>query len=79
MLERTSDSRMNLPSVLPSSAGVCGKAYVALRETKMAAVVCDVVPDDDVEAMRALVTNGAATAAAIVAGIRQAIEQPLDE
>lgn len=68
-----------LTSVLPSSAGVCGKAYATLRETKMAAVVCDVVPDDDVEAMRALVTNAAAAATAIVAGIKQAIEAPLDD
>jgi N-acetylmuramoyl-L-alanine amidase len=59
---------------------VSGKAYAALRETRMAAVVCEVVPDGDVEAMRRLVTNAHAVALAIVRGVRRAIEErpPVD-
>jgi N-acetylmuramoyl-L-alanine amidase len=54
---------------------VSGKAYAALRETRMAAVVCEVAPDGDVEAMRRLVANAHAVALAIVRGIRRAIEE----
>jgi N-acetylmuramoyl-L-alanine amidase len=69
-----------LALIIPSDAGVCGKAYAALRETRMTAVVLEVVPEDDVAAMRALVTNAAAAATAIVAGIQRAIEHPpIDE
>ena len=59
---------------------VSGKAYAALRETRMAAVVCDVAPDGDVEAMSRLVANAHAIALAIVRGIRRAIEErpPVD-
>lgn len=59
---------------------VSGKAYAALRETRMAAVVCEVVPDGDVEAMRRLVANARAVALAIVRGIRRAVEErpPVD-
>lgn len=54
---------------------VSGKAYAALRETRMAAVVCEVVPDGDVEAMGRLVANAPAVAHAIVRGVRRAIEE----
>jgi N-acetylmuramoyl-L-alanine amidase len=59
---------------------VSGKAYAALRETRMAAVVCDVAPDGDVDAMSRLVANAHAIALAIVRGIRRAIEErpPVD-
>jgi N-acetylmuramoyl-L-alanine amidase len=59
---------------------VSGKAYAALRETRMAAVVCDVAPDGDVDAMSRLVANVHAIALAIVRGIRRAIEErpPVD-
>ncbi len=65
-----------LAPILPTDAGVCGKAYTALRETRMTAVVCDLVPDDDVEAMRALVTRAGDTGRAIVRGIQHAGEHP---
>jgi N-acetylmuramoyl-L-alanine amidase len=57
-----------------------GKTYAALRETRMAAVVCEVVPDGDVDAMRRLVANAHVVALAIVRGIRRAIEErpPVD-
>jgi hypothetical protein len=41
----------------------------------MAAVVCEVVPDGDVEAMGRLVANAPAVAHAIVRGVRRAIEE----
>jgi hypothetical protein len=46
----------------------------------MAAVVCEVVPDGDVDAMRRLVANAHVIALAIVRGIRRAIEErpPVD-
>jgi N-acetylmuramoyl-L-alanine amidase len=57
-----------------------GKTYAALRETRMAAVVCEVVPDGDIDAMRRLVANAHVVALAIVRGIRRAIEErpPVD-
>ena len=55
---------------------VSGKAYAVLRETRMAAVVCEVVPDGDVEAMRAVVARAGDVARAIVRGVRRAVESP---
>jgi N-acetylmuramoyl-L-alanine amidase len=66
----------SLGEVLPADTKVCGKAYAALRETRMAAVVCEVVPEGDIDAMRTLVANAGAAARAIVRGIRGAVEHP---
>ncbi len=60
---------------LPRDVTVSGKTYAALRETQMAAVVCEVVPDGDVEAMRRLVADAHQIALAIVRGIRRAVEE----
>jgi N-acetylmuramoyl-L-alanine amidase len=65
-----------LATVLPTEPEACGKAYAALRETHMAAVVCELVPEGDVDAMRTLVTHAGATAKAIVRGLHQGIEHP---
>jgi N-acetylmuramoyl-L-alanine amidase len=65
-----------LGEVLPTEAEVCGKAYDALRETRMTAVVVDVVPDDDIEAMRTLVARAGDVGRAIVRGIQHAMENP---
>ena len=65
-----------LAPILPTVAGVCGKAYPALRETRMTAVVCDLVPDDDIDAMRALVTHAGDAGRAIVRGLQHAAEHP---
>ncbi len=64
-----------LVSRLTFDVDVSGKAYAALRETRMTAVVCEVVPDGDVAAMRSLVANAGAVALAIVRGVRRAIEE----
>jgi N-acetylmuramoyl-L-alanine amidase len=65
-----------LASLLPSDAGTCGKAYTVLRETHMAAVVCELVEEGDVEAMRRLVATAGDVGRAVVRGVRRAIEQP---
>jgi N-acetylmuramoyl-L-alanine amidase len=69
-----------LAGQLSRDVTVSGKAYAALRETRMAAVVCEVVPDGDVDAMSRLVANAHVIALAIVRGIRRAIEErpPVD-
>ncbi len=59
--------------------GPCGRTFVILRETRMAAVVCEPVGEHDVEAMGALVAAVADVGAAITRGIRRGIEeQPAD-
>ena len=59
--------------------GPCGRTFVILRETRMAAVVCEPVGEHDVEAMGALVAAVADVGAAIARGIRRGIEeQPAD-
>lgn len=65
-----------LTTVLPADTQVCGKAYAALRETRMPAVVCDLAPEDDVDAMRTLVAAAGATSRAIVRGVQTGVEQP---
>ncbi|MFN8027522.1 MAG: peptidoglycan-binding protein [Acidimicrobiia bacterium] len=45
-------------------------------ETRMAAVLCEPVPEGDVEAMRELVTRGGDVARAVLAGILGALEHP---
>jgi N-acetylmuramoyl-L-alanine amidase len=65
-----------LIGVLAFEVGVAGKTYAALRETRMAAVVCEIVPDGDVTAMRDLVTHAGDVGRAIVRGIRRALEAP---
>jgi len=45
----------------------------------MAAVVIEVVPEGDVDAMRTLVTKAGDAGRAIVRGVQQAIEHPVVE
>jgi hypothetical protein len=54
-------------------------AYSPLRETRMPAVVCELAPEGDVEAMRALVASAGPTSRAIVRGIQTGVEQPTVE
>jgi N-acetylmuramoyl-L-alanine amidase len=67
-----------LKVVLGVTAGTVGRSYPALRETRMAAVVCEVVTRDDASRLQALVANSHAIAAAIVRGTRRGVERPLD-
>lgn len=63
-----------LATVFPERAGVEGKAYAVLRETRMPAVVCEPVNGDDVAAMRALVARAGDVGRAVVVGVRRGIE-----
>jgi N-acetylmuramoyl-L-alanine amidase len=67
-----------LAVVLATDAEVCGRRYTALRETKMAAVLCEPAAHDDIVGTRHLVTAGSQVARAIVAGIRRGFEEPVD-
>ena len=67
-----------LAAVLGTDADVCGRRHTALRETKMAAVLCEPAAHDDIAGTRHLVTAGSQVARAIVAGIRRGVEEPVD-
>lgn len=68
-----------LGAVLHTEAEACGKAYAVLRETRMPAVICELVPEGDVDAMRGLVTRAGDAARAVVQGVKRSIEQPDDD
>jgi N-acetylmuramoyl-L-alanine amidase len=53
-----------------------GRTYAVLRETRMAAVLCEPVSSADVEGMRTLVRRGADVARAVVRGVRRAVATP---
>jgi N-acetylmuramoyl-L-alanine amidase len=53
----------------------CGRAHGLLRETRMAAVVCELVERGDVEAMGQLVARAGDVGRAVVAGVRRAFEE----
>jgi hypothetical protein len=54
-----------------------GRAYAALRETQMPAVVCQPVQADDVEGVRRLVVRVGPAGRAIVHGVHRGVEEPL--
>ena len=53
---------------------VAGRAYPVLRETTMAAVVCELVPDGDAVALASVVRRSGDLARAVVAGMRRAFD-----
>jgi N-acetylmuramoyl-L-alanine amidase len=59
--------------------GPCGRTFAILRETRMAAVVCEPVGEDDVAAMGALVAAVADVGAAITRGIQRGVEEQPSE
>lgn len=67
-----------LATVLPPAddPGECGRAYTALRETRMASVVCELAHAADPDAMARLVGTVPSVTRALVAGIRRGIEEP---
>lgn len=67
-----------LAGLLGSGAGPCGKAYSILRETRMAAVVCELVERGDVDGMRNVVARTGDISRAIVRGVRRGVEDPAD-
>jgi N-acetylmuramoyl-L-alanine amidase len=62
--------------VLGTEPRVCGSTHTALRETRMAAVLCEPAAHDDVAGTRQLVTGGGDVAHAIVRGVRRGVEEP---
>jgi N-acetylmuramoyl-L-alanine amidase len=68
-----------LSSRLPCAAGPVGKAYGLLRETRMAAVVCEIVERGDVPGMRRLVAHAGDVGRAMVRGVRRGVEEPLPD
>jgi N-acetylmuramoyl-L-alanine amidase len=65
-----------LSPILGGDACIAGRAYAVLRETRMAAVICEPVAQSDVDGMRALVLRGADVARAVVRGVRRGVESP---
>jgi len=63
---------------LGPSDGPGAKTYTLLRETRMAAVVCEPVLRGDVDGMRRVVARTVPLADAIVAGLRRGVEEPID-
>jgi N-acetylmuramoyl-L-alanine amidase len=67
-----------LRSVLADVDAPVGRTYRFLRETRMAAVVCELVARDDAEAMALLSRRLPTVADAIVDGVRRGVEEPVD-
>lgn len=66
-----------LRSVLPTASEPTGRAYGILRETRMAAVVCELVGRGDVTAMRNVVARAGDVSRAITRGVRRGVgEEP---
>jgi N-acetylmuramoyl-L-alanine amidase len=65
-----------LAPLLGSDTCSTGRAYTVLRETRMAAVICEPVAQVDLEGMRALVARGPDVARAVVLGVKRGIEGP---
>jgi N-acetylmuramoyl-L-alanine amidase len=65
--------RDELEPFLGEEGRVCGRAYAVLRETKMAAVVCEPAAGDDADAVRRVVTRGSEIAHAIVQGVQRGV------
>ncbi len=73
------DAVLGPPAGAAEDDGPCGRTFAILRETRMAAVVCEPVGERDVQAMGALVAAVADVGAAIARGIQRGIEeQPAD-
>jgi N-acetylmuramoyl-L-alanine amidase len=66
--------RAELAPTTDPDGGICGRTQAALRETRMAAVICALVSEDDAEAMADAVGHSAELGAAIVTGIRRGFE-----
>jgi N-acetylmuramoyl-L-alanine amidase len=67
-----------LRSVLPHVDEPAGRTYRLLRETRMAAVVCELYSLDDPSGAAALTSRAPQLAIALATGVRRGIEQPID-
>jgi N-acetylmuramoyl-L-alanine amidase len=66
----------SLEKVLAATEPPCGRTYTLLRETRMAAVSCELAGPDDVTGLREVVSRAGAVARAVVAGARSALDAP---
>ncbi len=62
--------------IMPAAPEPFARTYPLLRETRMAAVVCELVQQGDLEAMRRLVHDVSVVGRAIVRGVRRGLEEP---
>jgi N-acetylmuramoyl-L-alanine amidase len=67
-----------LRTVLPAVEEPVGRTFRLLRDTRMAAVVCDLFSRDEPGGAATLSSRGPELARALALGIRQGIEQPID-
>ncbi len=73
-----SATQEELAGLLPIAAEPCGKTYAILRETRMAAVVCELIERGDVDGMRNVVARAGDISRAIVRGLRRGVEEPAE-
>jgi len=66
-----------LADQLPVAPATSGAAYPALRETRMAAVVCEMATVGNAAGLAGVVGRSGAVARAVVRGLRRAWERPL--
>jgi N-acetylmuramoyl-L-alanine amidase len=68
----------HLRTVLPAVDEPVGRTFRLLRDTRMAAVVCDLFSREEPGGAAALASRGPEVANALALGIRQGIEHPID-
>ena len=68
----------SLRSVLPRVDEPMGRTYRLLRETRMAAVMCELFSRDEPTGAAALASSGPELAVALAAGVRKGIEDPIE-
>lgn len=67
-----------LRSVLPRVDDPTGRTYRLLRETRMAAVMCELFSRDEPTGAALLMSSGPELARALAAGVRKGIEDPIE-
>jgi N-acetylmuramoyl-L-alanine amidase len=67
-----------LRSVLPKVDEPAGRTYRLLRETRMAAVVCELFSRDEPTGAALLASCGPQLARALAVGVRKGIEEPIE-
>jgi N-acetylmuramoyl-L-alanine amidase len=67
-----------LQAVIPRVDEPAGCTYRLLRETRMAAVVCELFSRDEPSGAATLMQHGPEIAHALAAGVRDGVEQPVD-
>jgi N-acetylmuramoyl-L-alanine amidase len=68
----------SLRTVLPLVDDPIGRTYRLLRETRMAAVMCELLSRDEPTGASLLASSGPELALALAAGVRKGIEEPIE-